>query len=83
MMNYKSQVPNPNQNPMTKLKIPNQCQSVLELAPFWGFGHCDLGFDWDLGPWSLGFFAIQWSADCVMHPITGCSALFAFQRNPA
>jgi hypothetical protein len=43
--------PNPKQAPMTNTQVPKyQAKGIfLELA------HWDLGFDWDLETWSLGF----------------------------
>jgi hypothetical protein len=51
--------PNPNQIPMTKpqiLKEEGFCQVFLLLV----FGHWNLGFDWDLAPWSLGILSKGW-----------------------
>jgi len=43
--------PKPKQAPMTNSQVPDkQAPGIfLEIGPW------DLGFDWDLGTWSLGF----------------------------
>ena len=52
--------PNPNKIPMTNTQAPDE--HVIrhfrqQFDAFLGFGHWGLGFDWDLGTWSLGFAA--------------------------
>jgi hypothetical protein len=34
-------------------------RSVFAAKSSLGIGHWSLGFDWDLGPWSLGFRSIS------------------------
>ena len=51
------QIPKPKSqsNPNEQAPSPNSQFFFRSQLPFLEFGHWDLGFDWDLGTWSLGF----------------------------
>jgi hypothetical protein len=51
-----TKAPNPNQIPRTNNQNPKK---DIETFPRLGFGHWALVIPWDLGPWTLGFGALD------------------------